>query len=58
MRSCQITSGHYWSLAAGETVEEILDAHPRLSREGIQAALRFGARALRADVVYPIAVQG
>ena len=45
-------------LAAGETVEEILDAHPRLSREGIQAALRFGARALRADVVYPIAVQG
>lgn len=45
-------------LAAGETVEEILDSHPRLSREGIQAALHFGAQALRADVVYPIAVQG
>jgi uncharacterized protein (DUF433 family) len=26
-------------LAAGETVEQILDAHPRLTREGIQAAL-------------------
>jgi uncharacterized protein (DUF433 family) len=43
-------------LAAGETVEEILDAHPRLSREAIQAALSFAAQALRADVVYPIAV--
>jgi uncharacterized protein (DUF433 family) len=41
-------------LAAGETVEQILDAHPRLTREGIQAALAFAAEALRADVVYPI----
>jgi uncharacterized protein (DUF433 family) len=44
-------------LAAGETVEEILKAHPRLNRESIQAALHFAAQALRADVVYPIAVQ-
>jgi len=42
-------------LAAGETVEQILDAHPRLSREAIRAALAFAAEALRADVVYPIA---
>jgi uncharacterized protein (DUF433 family) len=42
-------------LAAGETVEQILDAHPRLTREAIQAALTFAAEALRADVVYPIA---
>ncbi|MFQ5858313.1 MAG: DUF433 domain-containing protein [Anaerolineae bacterium] len=42
-------------LAAGETVEEILDAHPRLTGEAIQAALAFAAEALRADVVYPIA---
>jgi len=42
-------------LAAGETVEQILDAHPRLTREAIQAALAFAAEALRADVVYPIA---
>ena len=26
-------------LAAGETIEQILDAHPRLTREAIQAAL-------------------
>jgi len=41
-------------LAAGETIEQILDAHPRLTREAIQAALAFAAQALRADVVYPI----
>jgi uncharacterized protein (DUF433 family) len=42
-------------LAAGETAEQILEAHPRLTREAIQAALAFAAEALRADVVYPIA---
>jgi uncharacterized protein (DUF433 family) len=42
-------------LSAGETVEQILKAHPRLTREAIQAALAFAAEALRADVVYPIA---
>jgi uncharacterized protein (DUF433 family) len=41
-------------LAAGETMEQILAAHPRLTREAIQAALAFTARALRADIVYPI----
>jgi uncharacterized protein (DUF433 family) len=42
-------------LAAGETVEQILDAHPRLTHEAIQAALTFAAEALQADVIYPIA---
>jgi len=42
-------------LAAGETVEQILEAHPRLTRAAIQAALAFAAEALRADVVYPVA---
>ena len=41
-------------LAAGETVEQILEAHPRLTREAIQVALKFAAEAMRADVVYPI----
>ncbi len=41
-------------LAAGETIEQILDAHPRLSREAIQAALAFATEALRADVIYPV----
>jgi uncharacterized protein (DUF433 family) len=41
-------------LAAGETVEQLLAAHPRLTREAIRAALAFAAQALRADVVYPM----
>lgn len=42
-------------LAAGENVEQILAAHPRLTEEGIRAALAFAAEVLRADVVYPTA---
>jgi uncharacterized protein (DUF433 family) len=45
-------------LAAGETIEQILNAHPRLTREAIQAALGFAAESLKADVVYPIAETG
>ena len=41
-------------LAGGETIEQILSAHPRLTREAIQAALAFAARVLRADVMYPV----
>ena len=42
-------------LAAGESVEDLLRAHPRLTEEGIRAAFAFAAEALRADVIYPIA---
>jgi uncharacterized protein (DUF433 family) len=41
-------------LAAGETVERILSAHPRLTPQAIRAAISFAADALRADVVYPV----
>jgi uncharacterized protein (DUF433 family) len=41
-------------LAAGETAEQLLLAHPRLTNEAIQAALAFAAAALRADVIYPV----
>ncbi len=40
-------------LAAGETFEQILEAHPNLTEEAILAALAFASKALRADVVYP-----
>jgi uncharacterized protein (DUF433 family) len=42
-------------LASGETQEQILQAHPRLSPEAISASLAFAAEVLRSDVVYPIA---
>ncbi len=42
-------------LAAGETIEDLLTAHPHLTRAGIQAALAFAAEALKSDFVYPLA---
>jgi uncharacterized protein (DUF433 family) len=42
-------------LSAGETVENILEAHPHLTREQVYAALSFAAEALKASYVYPIA---
>jgi len=41
-------------LAAGETVEQVVGEHPRLTEEGVRAALAFAGQALRADVVYPV----
>lgn len=38
-------------LSAGETIEQILEAHPHLTREAILAALAFARDALRADIV-------
>lgn len=40
-------------LAAGESIDQILLAHPRLTEQSIRAAIAFAAEALRADVVYP-----
>lgn len=34
-------------LAAGETIEQILDAHPRLTHDKIVAALKYAAEAVR-----------
>jgi len=41
-------------LGSGEPLEATLESHPRLSREGVLAAIRFAAEALRADVVHPV----
>lgn len=41
-------------LAAGETIEQLLAAHPRLTRQGVLAALEFAAHTLKSDVIYPI----
>ena len=44
-------------LGSGESVEAVLEAHPRLTREGALAALRFAAHALRTEVVYPVSAR-
>jgi uncharacterized protein (DUF433 family) len=33
-------------LAAGETVDQLLEAHPRLTQEGVQAALAYAAQSI------------
>jgi uncharacterized protein (DUF433 family) len=40
-------------LAAGETTEQILAAHPRLTLAAISAALSFAKDTLRSDTIYP-----
>lgn len=38
-------------LRAGSTIDELIDGHPRLTREGIAAALEFGRA--RANLLQP-----
>ncbi len=44
-------------LAAGDSIEDIQQAHPHLSREGILAAIQYASDVLRSDVIYPAAKQ-
>ena len=44
-------------LGRAESVDAVLEAHPRLTREGILAALRCAAQTLRAEVVYPVSAR-
>ena len=41
-------------LAGGRTFDELLDAHPHLTREAILAALAYAADTLRSEVMYPL----
>jgi len=41
-------------LGNGDSIEQLIDSHPRLTREAVLAALKFAAQVLRADVVYPV----
>ncbi len=40
-------------LAAGESIEQLLEEHPRLSRDAVLDAISFASEALRSDVIYP-----
>jgi uncharacterized protein (DUF433 family) len=41
-------------LGAGESIEAILESFPHLEREGVLAAIRFGADVLRNEVILPL----
>jgi uncharacterized protein (DUF433 family) len=40
-------------LGAGESIEQILEAYPALTRGAIQAACAYAVGVLRTDIVYP-----
>jgi len=42
-------------LAAGDTIEDLLEAYPRLKREHILAALAYAAQALKNELVIQVA---
>jgi len=43
-------------IAGGESFEQVIEAHPRLTVESIRASIAFAAENLRADVIYPISI--
>lgn len=42
-------------LAAGESIDQLLESHPHITRDAIFAALQFANQVLKSDVVYPLA---
>ena len=42
-------------LGSGESIQQIIESYPHLSRESIYAAINFAAEAIKADVIYPAA---
>ena len=42
-------------LSAGETIDNLILAHPHISIEQIHAALAFAAQSLKGENIYPIA---
>ncbi len=43
-------------LSAAETMGNIIEAHPHITKEQIQAALVFAAESLKGDMIYPVAI--
>jgi uncharacterized protein (DUF433 family) len=41
-------------LAAGETLEQVLEAHPSLSKDDVYAAVDFATHAAHHDTIYPL----
>jgi len=43
-------------LSSGETEDNIIIAHPHLTKENIKAALLFAAQSLKGENIYPVEV--
>ena len=57
VRGTRISVEHVLELlASGASVEGVLEAHPQLTREGIQAALSYAAGSLRNESVWAVKI--
>jgi uncharacterized protein (DUF433 family) len=43
-------------LASGATPEQIVEAYPQITAEGLSAALRYAARCLKNEVVWDVKI--
>lgn len=41
-------------LSSGETMDDLLEAHPRLTKQAIYSALQYASKVLRSDIVEPL----
>lgn len=41
-------------LAHGQSVEALVESHPTLTIDGVQAALDYAVKVLKSDIVYPL----
>ncbi len=41
-------------IGAGESFDHLLESYPRLTHKDIRDAIAFAAKALRAEIVYPV----
>ncbi|MGM0575982.1 MAG: DUF433 domain-containing protein [Myxococcota bacterium] len=54
VRGTRITVEHILEqLAGGWTIDDLVDAHPRLDEEGVRAALRFAAESMKHERALP-----
>lgn len=41
-------------LSEGETIEQIIEAHPKLTKQSVLASIEYAAQVLKSDIVYPL----
>lgn len=44
------------NLSANSSIDDVLAAHPHLTKDQVHAALAFAAQTLRGDEIFPIAI--
>jgi uncharacterized protein (DUF433 family) len=44
------------NLSESNSIDDVLVAHPHLTKDQVHAALSFAAQSIRGDEIYPIAV--